>query len=318
MIVNAAFNQSYADFIRICANSTPESFRLCMTTAYTMLKNESLPYSTKWPWWFQNMLRDGSKLTSGIHGPWHKLQYEEPKLRQCVIEKVGTKQWQKLYSKVQNCPLANATHIHLFTKCYTKHPQIPNSERFVFLRDPLDRFLSGFLNKCGEKSRDSQHCEPLSIMIDDKTQLVNDYRNDMQKLFEIYVDVIGLKWNLHFYPQSLYCDGLYNHFEDYNFVGSMEDGFEGHLHRFVDQYPQLKEKVQENFPRMLSTMNGDSSESNTNTSRTIGVETKAASKVESIYTPHSLRRVLEYTSIDYTMLNIPIPEWAERMLREDS
>jgi hypothetical protein len=129
----------------------------------------------------------------------------------------------------------------------------------------------------------------------------------MQILFEIYVDVMPLKWNLHFDPQSPFCDGLYKHFEDYDFVGRIDDDFIGHLHRLVDQYPQLNESIRAVFPELSTTSSNDQSESKVISSRTIGKETNAASRVESIYTPHSLRRVLEYTSIDYTMLNIPSP-----------
>ena len=48
-----------------------------------------------------------------------------------------------------------------------------------------------------------------------------------------------------------------------------------------------------------------------------GIETSASSRVLEYYSPKTVRRVLEYTAIDYVLLGIPIPEWAEQMLLEE-
>jgi Sulfotransferase family len=331
-IVNAAFQQGYADFVRMCPRNSTLSLRECMLRAQ---KWDRLPEHAgrRWPWWLRNMMRDGGKHTTGLHGGWHELQYEDPlNIRQCVLEKVGTKNWQNLYSAHHDCPRANATFPHAFTQCYKWRPRRPGSSRAVFLRDPLDRFLSGFLDKCGRAQRDSQHCEPRSVMIDADSQLVTDQRGDMVGLFEIYVDVVPLSWNLHFFPQALYCDGLYRYLGDYEFVGNLGDDFPRHLRRFIERYPQLEGSARAVFPLLLepnATSTDDAPRTEmggaqnvaasggataSSSRRTGGVETGASSLVESIYTPHSLRRVLEYTAIDYVMLDLPIPDWAEQML----
>ena len=48
----------------------------------------------------------------------------------------------------------------------------------------------------------------------------------------------------------------------------------------------------------------------------VGVETAAKSHVEEYYTPASVRRVLEYTAVDYVLLGMPVPDWAQRMLQQ--
>lgn len=48
-----------------------------------------------------------------------------------------------------------------------------------------------------------------------------------------------------------------------------------------------------------------------------GHGTKAPEKVAQFYTPRSLRRALEYVSIDYVVLGLRVPEWARQMLKED-
>ena len=52
----------------------------------------------------------------------------------------------------------------------------------------------------------------------------------------------------------------------------------------------------------------------TNSNTNKGVETSASKQVMDYYTPHTVRRVLEYYAMDYTTLGLPIPKWAEEML----
>ena len=47
-----------------------------------------------------------------------------------------------------------------------------------------------------------------------------------------------------------------------------------------------------------------------------GTETSAVRRVKDFYTKKTVRRVLEYVSIDYVMLNLTIPEWANEILEE--
>ena len=49
-----------------------------------------------------------------------------------------------------------------------------------------------------------------------------------------------------------------------------------------------------------------------------GVLTKATKHVNDYYTPHSLKRVLQYVAIDYIMLNLTVPSWAHDMLKKDN
>ena len=45
--------------------------------------------------------------------------------------------------------------------------------------------------------------------------------------------------------------------------------------------------------------------------------TQAPRKVAHFYTAQSVRKALEYMSIDYVLLGLSVPEWAKQMLRED-
>ena len=40
-------------------------------------------------------------------------------------------------------------------------------------------------------------------------------------LLDAYVELFPLSWNVHFYPQSLYCNGLFlDQLKDYDFIGT--------------------------------------------------------------------------------------------------
>ena len=118
-----------------------------------------------------------------------------------------------------------------------------------------------------------------------------------------------LKWNVHFFPQSLYCDGLYRHIQDYAFVGNMDLEFYDNIHELSMHFPdtRLPGVLEQVFDFKNRLIRGHSN---------VGVETSASSRVLEYYTPRTLRAVLEYVSIDYVLLDLPIPRWAEQMLRE--
>lgn len=318
-IIAASFDNSYSDLVDLCNSTVEIPIRSCLHQIFVQSLSPSKrgSFSQKWPWWFRTMLRDGASEEGKIHGLWHVLQYTEPKIQQCISEKVGTKVWRDLHcSTIQNATgKAKAAGIQNLTKFNCAKIQnrlLPDSDRVVFVRDPLDRFLSGFLDKCTRfKRKAEKHCEPFVVFgdrnIKSNTTLVNDFRSDSRTLFEIYVDTFPLKWNLHFFPQSLYCDGLYRHVKDYEFVGSMDKNLHQDLLRLEKKYPVLKGSLETYFNVSGFAVNATAH----------GVETKASKQTQDYYSPHTVRKVLEYFSIDYIMLDIPIPSWAEEMLLQD-
>ena len=85
-----------------------------------------------------------------------------------------------------------------------------DAPKVVFLRDPLERLLSAYLNKCedtffrlGEK-----HCEPVEIFGRqyNETDLFGHIEDSHQQMFAAYLDIMPLRWNLHVIPQAFSCD----------------------------------------------------------------------------------------------------------------
>lgn len=95
-----------------------------------------------------------------------------------------------------------------------------------------------------------------------------------------------------------------------SFVGMMDANFYDDLNRLGLRYGE----------RMMNTLENvfHFQQARVENKRNQGVETSASSHVMEFYTPKTLRKVLEYVAIDYYLLNIPIPAWAERMLEQDA
>jgi len=291
------------------------------------------------PWWFFTMLRDGSSsrgtlkrdnityVQSGLFGIWHEAAAENPNVAMCMIEKVANTQWRKVFFRMNGAYAPNATKKMPFTpQRYnrTTRIRVPMPQQtypsFVFLRDPLERFLSAYLDKCylSMHRRIDHHCEPNILFNNPSTKVTlmeglfnntNGAILQKKEAFEMYVDTIPLRWNMHFFPQSLYCDGLYRTIDNYDFVGYMGPHFYKDLdeiaHRYGGRFAQEVHKVFDLDKHIAAdTINK-------------GVETSAPTQVKDFYSPRSLRRVLEYVSIDYVFLEMPVPQWAHEMLLEE-
>jgi hypothetical protein len=322
IIVERSYRQSWRDLTtKLCpvvrypnVTTSPPSvdfYITCLGKAKRLMNTHRSPYHDKWPWWFRTLLRDAPKQSNGMQGPWHVLQFSNPDLRLCVYEKGGTKQFKQFHCRhIHNYP-TDLEKLPEFNQCWNQQPKyatVPNSDKAVFLRDPLDRFLSGFLDKCIRHRDGVDHCEPTTVFHNKSTSPVTDLMlNDDRKFFEMYVDTFPLQWNMHFIPQSLNCGGLYRDIEQYAFVGSMGVEFYRDLARLKNQYPQLERGIEQIFKL--------NEHGKSNVTNDKGVETGAAGRVLDYFTPYTVRRVLEYYAVDYVLLNLTIPQWAEDMLR---
>eukprot|EP00536_Pseudo-nitzschia_multiseries_P002998 jgi/Psemu1/284117/fgenesh1_pg.43_\ len=137
---------------------------------------------------------------------------------------------------------------------------------------------------------------------------------DKRRTFEAYVDTFPLTWNMHFLPQSFYCGGLYRTIGDYDFVGSMGETLYEDLSELESRYPGLAQGLESVFG--LEKRKRKSASNKKVPARTGGIETGASEKVLEYYSPHTVRRVLEYYAVDYVALGLPIPGWAEELLQQ--
>lgn len=159
------------------------------------------------PWWFQTLLRDTQ--TNGAYGFWHHFTTTDPPINFCTIGKVATTEWRKIFCQLNkdDC-MPNPVEQCGKKKCTWQTKQdMPNDAPWaVFVRDPLERLLSGFIDKCvrPRTRKLEKHCEPNVIFNPDSSTLVdaknNTYPSLVQNLddkdkqfFAAYVDVLPLK-----------------------------------------------------------------------------------------------------------------------------
>jgi hypothetical protein len=240
----------------------------------------------------------------------------------CSIEKVACTEWrdvgcyQNKKTGSENCEPP------------TRGKPEQDAPKSVFLRDPLERFLSGFMDKCVDPiHRNEKHCEPMAIYHSDVAKpateenpenLVKELLIDPRVKFEAYVDTLPLKWNLHFFPESLNCNELFREIQNYDFVGHMGEDFYADLQAMGHRYGgSVTQQIEDAFKVNLRGENVTRTAHLPPAYQAAKRERKAAKRLQEFYTPRTLRRVLEYMSIDYVKLGLPIPEWAEEMLQKE-
>jgi Sulfotransferase family len=191
-IVEKAYEESYAYLVEQCGNLNETGLQMCLSRLYQLQTQANSPLREKWPWWFQTLIRDARVLRTGLFGTWHYLQFTDPTMQVCVYEKGGTKMWRSAHCQYMQRNGVNLTG-STPTNCYQRQGnlQTTNVERSVFLRDPLERYLSGFLDKCAYKPhRQLQpHCRPSIIFQNPNNTDVNEFLDQPQTLFKVHVDV---------------------------------------------------------------------------------------------------------------------------------
>ncbi len=273
------------------------------------------------PWWFQTFLRD-LKYNQAF-GWWQEKFFYTPHMKFCTIAKVGCSEWHAI---CDDDPTICAP-VELDPNETEKWIDAP---RAVFLRDPLERLLSAFLNKCIDVP-DEGHCEPNPVFNPNVTQvnvrgdsdfgytiepLLEDIEDNKKQLFAAYLDIMPLKWNLHVLPQSLACD-LYRTINQYDFVGYMNEDFHFHLERMVNQFGGNLDNVLDGaFGYKQYTVDRNNKHKNVGTLKDHG--TLAKIRVREYYTAATVRKGLEFMSIDYILLGLDVPDWAKEMLNDDT
>jgi hypothetical protein len=345
-LINSAYNDTYARLVNFCSAKDEASLKDCVTrfiqtnkhvndvdgsnpnTSFllanknneTRIDHNVIHYNNPAPWWFQSMLRDSVERGRGLFGGWHHGVTTNPNVSMCLIEKDGTTQWRRVFFSLNGGSEHGPGGKFITDKVTTRPIMLPMPKdtypSFVVLRDPLERFLSAYIDKCIRK-RQEKHCEPKIIFHnndqsneEDIKSLLRgfDVNSNKKSAFELYVNVLPLKWNLHFFPQSLYCNGVYRFFDNYDSVVNMGVNFYNELNTLSERYGgRFSDKVNQvfNLEKQLQS-------NKTNT----GVETASPDHVKEYYTPRSLRQVLEYVSIDYKLLGLKVPDWAHEMLEE--
>ena len=192
-IVEKAYEESYAYLVDHCGNLSQTDLQGCLSSLYRLETEVNSTVRDKWPWWFQTLIRDAQDRRTGLFGAWHYLQFTDPTMQLCVYEKGGTKMWRKAHCQYLTRKGVNMTGTTSAT-CFGRQGELQTTtdvERSVFLRDPLERYLSAFLDKCAFKAHRLRqpHCRPSVIFHNTNNTDVNEFFDRPQQLFQLHVDV---------------------------------------------------------------------------------------------------------------------------------
>ncbi len=178
-IIERAYSHTFGHIVNSC--NKDQKLKDCFQKYYNSITahhengETTVPSGTAEHWWFQSMVRDAfdlettSSYRSRLSQHWHTAQAIEPNVTMCLIEKVGSTSWREVfidlnkdYSPKSDLPLRhNMTSRDLIDLPAPRE----SSPSIVFLRDPLERFLSAYLDKCVDSHLRSneKHCMPNEI-----------------------------------------------------------------------------------------------------------------------------------------------------------
>jgi hypothetical protein len=306
-IVNETYSNVYQSFVDQCP--TDDYKKKCDFNHTAATNNVSTP------WWLQSLIDKPASHLLSEGSSYHHIWFDDPPIRYYRIEKVASDSWREIRKLVdrdfRNISSLGGGERRRASNAGTSWPQKTDQfPRVVFFRDPLERLLSGYIDKCIiPYKRIEGHCQPDSVY---------DLRGGFSKRqgLQSYLLTMPLSWNVHFVPQAMFCGGLFRTWQDYEFVGSMNDGqFEHDMRSLTERFPgPLMEYVRDQFPFLK--------DNSTNFRATLADQgilhaTGASKRVQEYYNPESVRIALQYFSIDYVTLNLTIPEWIQDILDED-
>jgi len=180
----------------------------------------------------------------------------------------------------------------------------------TFVRDPLERLVSGYLDKCvdARKRVGEKHCDPAEIFANlTQDQIASTHG------FKMFVDNLDRNTNVHFQPQAHYCllGNLPRELRWYRFVGVMNATYiqqvrqlqedAGFSHIYIDDL--LDHPVNKNI-RHRSANNG-------NSNSTIGLLEELFRKY---YTSDIASTALAHFAVDYIELGLPMPIFLQDLI----
>ena len=333
-IIQRAYDETYAQMADCKDNEVEKD---CIKTVIHQFNKRRNQNNTDlalqpMPWWFQTLLRDIP--TNKAYGLWSHFStnFANKLVKFCAIAKNGSTEWRKVFHEL-NAHEFGGVGKHNYK---TKKMLDEDTPKIVFLRDPLERLLSAYLDKCIKNKNEGQ-CEPNIIFASDfveqkaikagKVQMLQDVKENIlfpelaevaqdsdKEKFATYIDIFPLKWNVHFTPQAISCD-LYRNIGQYD-IYFMDKSFVSELDHLSTKYKGLSPAILDSVFHYKS-LNAEMNSKKGNVGASNDHATKAPTKVEKYYSPRAVRKALEYLSIDYVTLGLSVPEWAREMLKKD-
>ena len=243
------------------------------------------------------------------HSPFHPRQAGVGGF--CYIEKVACKQFNILFWRITNHP--DATKAHWRENTPQKHGLNKGDlerllmnktwHKAVFYREPLERFLSGYLSKCGLRDQNGKrHC------LNEFSKMPDNF-SDAVRLMGDPGHLHGKKIsNEHFLDQASFCGGLKDSLQFYDTVEQLDRDSSNRKVTELLAKVNITLDVSTLFPKP-----GDigpdrhNSDAHDNLGRYFG-------DVDSL----ALRRLRDHYKMDYELFGMATPDWAEALIQNRS
>lgn len=216
------------------------------------------------------------------------------------IEQVGCTNFKRLLKEVDGCRLARLRDVVVpngardFAHQYDRLLRDPGVFKAVFYRDPLERFLSGYLDKCG-KGRVKVYCR--TVFGSEETT----FEEAVRVLRTL--DPVGLDG--HFHRQSDFCGGLKRYLPHFQYVAQLHPSTSRER---VGRMLEVTNLTSRQFDALFPPNDG---------TRDDGHATDADAKLVEYYSkPEYVGAVVDYFFDDYVLFQIPLQPFAYEALLE--
>lgn len=251
----------------------------------------------------------------------------EKKFAFCFIPKVACSSWTDVFWKVfhDDADLAangadRYTVGFLSQKAYgvdgyNKVFNDPDATRAVFVRDPLARFVSGFLNKCFlNHCRGTTEHEACSWRtLEERGQAIA-----ISRAVEGIIKSKPEDVNSHYRHQSAQC-GLQKHIKEYNVVGVMtKDGLAADAACLLEK-AGLSHFNTRGPPDYLPYWEAPQDWDNTTHALgglKLGSNFTEEEMLQRLFTKEAATKLMEWYKQDYELFNLPTPTWIEKATGE--
>jgi len=212
----------------------------------------------------------------------------------CLIEKNACTEWNELLiGKLEGMDAQWAVQDVFNASVAQEVFSNPFSVRAVFVRDPLERFLSAFLSKCTDEC-DNAFCFPR--VVGGKTGAIS-----FQEAIDWLVERDVAELDGHFRSQAHHCE-LYKRLHEYNVMGVMSARNLGTdasclLENVGLQRLNVKGGNEPYWPNMRDA--------------NATLEHETASLLQKYYTPETAQLVMQAYAVDYDLFGLVKPPWVD-------